>query len=113
MTQDQERTWAIISHVGSFVGVWLAGLGLLAPLVVFLVKGNESQFVRANAVESLNFQITVLIAAIVSFILAFVIIGIFMLIALGIAFIVFVILGTMAASRNEVYHYPISLRLVK
>lgn len=112
MTPDQERTWAIISHVGSFAAAYIA-LGLLCPLVVLLVKGNESQFVRANAVESLNFQITVAIAAVISFVLVFLVIGIFMLIALAIAYIVFVILGTMAASKGEVYRYPISLRLVK
>ncbi len=112
MTPDQERTWAIVSHVGSFAAAYIA-LGLLCPLVVLLVKGNESPFIRANAVESLNFQITVAIAAVISAVLVFLVIGIFMLIALAIAYIVFVILGTMAASKGEVYHYPISLRLVK
>jgi uncharacterized Tic20 family protein len=108
---DEERTWALAAHVGSFLAAYLA-LGFLCPLVVLLVKGKESAYVRHHAVESLNFQITAAILTVISVILFLVVIGIFLLIAVGIAYVVLVIMATVAASRGELYRYPISLRLV-
>ena len=59
MPTSEEKNWAIAAHVGVFVAAWFA-LGFLAPLLVMLVKGKDSAFVRRHAVESLNFQITLL-----------------------------------------------------
>ncbi len=112
MSPAEERNWALGAHLGSFVAAWVA-LGLLCPLVVLLVKGNSSRFVREHAVESLNFQITTLIAAFVSFVLVFVGIGILMLIAVGVLYVVLVILASVAASNGQPYRYPVNLRLVK
>jgi uncharacterized protein len=112
MAPDQERTWAMLAHLLSLVSAWFA-LGLIAPLIVLLVYGDRSQFVRYHAVESLNFQITTLIAAVVAGALTIVIIGFVLLPLIGIAYLVFVILASMAANRGEWYRYPVNLRLVK
>ena len=110
-TTSEERNWAIAAHVGAFVAAYIA-LGLVAPLIVLLVKGNDSAFVRRHAVESLNFQITALLAAIVSAVLMLVIIGFFMLLALAVAYVILVIMATVAASNGREYRYPLTLRLV-
>jgi uncharacterized Tic20 family protein len=112
MPSEQERTWALAAHIGSFLAAYLA-LGFLCPLIVLLVKGNASPFVRYHAVESLNFQITAAILTVVFAILIFVVIGVFLLIALGVAYVVLVIMATLAASRGQLYRYPVSLRFVK
>ncbi|MBM7789260.1 DUF4870 domain-containing protein [Tenggerimyces flavus] len=106
MTVQDERTWSLLAHIGSII------LGFLAPLIVLLVKGNESQTVRAHATESLNFQITVLIGYVVSWILAFVLIGFFLVFVVWVVSLIFAIMGTMAASKGEPYKYPFALRLV-
>lgn len=80
--------------------------------MVLLVKGKDSPFVRRHAVESLNFQISLLIYLVISVILAFVLIGIFLLIALGIFALVVIILATMAASNGQDYRYPLNIRLI-
>jgi uncharacterized Tic20 family protein len=87
-------------------------MGFLAPLLVLLVKGKESPFVRRHAVESLNFQISLLIYLIASGILVLLIIGIFLLIALGIFALVVIILATIAASNGQDYRYPLTIRLI-
>jgi uncharacterized Tic20 family protein len=55
----------------------------------------------------------VLLAAIVSFVLMFVVIGIFLLAAVGIANLVFIIIATLRANQGELYKYPFNLRLIK
>jgi uncharacterized Tic20 family protein len=107
----EERNWALAAHIGSLVAAWFA-MGFLCPLVVLLVKGKESAFVRRHAVESLNFQITLLIYLVVSVILAFVLIGFFLLAAVAILALVTIILATMKASEGQDYRYPLCLRMV-
>ncbi len=109
-TQD-EKTWALIAHVGTFVAAWFA-MGFLCPLLVMLTKGNESAFVRRHAVESLNFQISLLIYLVVSGVLVLILVGILMLIAVGIFALVVIILATIKAANGEEYRYPLCIRLV-
>jgi uncharacterized Tic20 family protein len=109
---DQERLWAMLSHLLSFVAAYLF-LGFVAPLIVLLVFGPRSAFVRANAVESLNFNLSWLLYGIVAVILAFLLIGIPILIVLGIAYLVLVIVASVKANNGEVYRYPATIRFVR
>lgn len=109
---ETERNWALASHIGSLLAAYVF-LGALCPLVVLLAKGNESRFVRAHAVESLNFQITAAIAGAISALLIFIVVGIFLVIIVGVVYIVFLIIATLAASRGQPYRYPLTIRLIK
>jgi len=108
---SEEKNWALAAHVGSFLAAWFA-LGFLAPLLVLLVKGKDSAFVRRHSVESLNFQISLLIYLAISFVLVFVLIGFFMLAAVGIFALIVIILATVKAANGEDYRYPLCIRLV-
>lgn len=112
LSASDERTWAGAAHWSAFVAS-LVGLTFLGPLVVMVTQGSKSAFVRRHAVEALNFQISLLIYAVISAILVLVIIGIFGLIAVGIMWLVFPILGTIKAANGEEYRYPLSIRLVR
>ena len=107
-----ERTWAGAAHWSALIAS-LVFLAFLGPLLVLLVKGGDSPFVRRQAVESLNFQLTILIAAAVSFALAFVVVGLLLLPLVGLAWLVFTVLGAVKASSGEDYRYPVSLRMVR
>jgi uncharacterized Tic20 family protein len=109
---DQERLWAMLSHLLSFVAAYLF-LGFVAPLIIMLVFGPRSAFVRANAVESLNFNLTWLLYGIIGVILALLLIGFLILIALGIAYLVLVIIASVRANNGEVYRYPLTIRFVR
>ena len=87
-------------------------MGFLAPLIIMLVKGNDSAFVRRHAVESLNFQISLLIYLVISFILAFVLIGFLLMAAVGLFALIVIILATVKAANGEDYRYPLCIRLV-
>lgn len=107
---------AVIAHIGTLINL-ITGLGFIVPLVIMLTKGRDSQLVRANAVESLNFQISIIIYALVSALLTvtviLAIIGIPLLIALFILALILPIVAAVKTSNGESYRYPITLRLVK
>jgi len=104
---SEEKTMALLAHVLTFVS------NIIAPLIIYLVKKDDSSFVAFHAKESLNFQITMLIAFIVSILLWVVIIGFFITWLLGIADLVLVIVATMKASEGKLYRYPFSIRFIR
>ncbi len=108
---QEERNWAIGAHLSGFVAS-LVLLGLLGPLVVLLVAGNRSAFVRRHATEALNFNISILIYSLVSLLLTFILIGFPMLFAVGITYLIASIMGALAASRGEEFRYPVTIRFV-
>lgn len=112
LTPDQERTWAVLAHLSAFVAAYVA-LGFLGPLVVLLVFGPRSAFVREHAVEALNFNLTWLIYIFIAIILAFLLIGILILVVLGIAYLVFVVIAAVRANAGEHYRYPATIRFVR
>jgi uncharacterized Tic20 family protein len=109
---DQERLWAMLAHLLSFVAAYLF-LGFVAPLIVMLVFGPRSAFVRAHAVESLNFNLTWLLYGIIAVILAFVLIGFLILAILGVAYVVLVIIASVQANNGQMYRYPATIRFVR
>jgi uncharacterized Tic20 family protein len=106
---NDERTWALVAHFGGIL------IGFIAPLITLLAKGNESPAVRAHSVEALNFQITWGIATIVASVLAACTFGVlfFLPIITWIVVIVFSIIGGLKANEGELYHYPMTWRVVK
>ncbi len=101
---SDEKTMAILSHILTIA------VGFLAPLIIYLMKKDESAFVREHAKESLNFQITVLIACIV---LAITIIGLLLIWLVLLLSLVFVIIATIKTNEGKLYKYPFSLKLIK
>ncbi len=107
MITSEERTLALLAHLLTFIG------GFLAPLIIWLVKKDESVFVSENAKESLNFQITLVIAMMICLLLMLVVIGAFLLAIVGVAAFVLVIVATIRSSEGKIYRYPFTLRLIK
>jgi uncharacterized protein len=106
---SDDRVLGLLSHLLAIV----PGIGILGPLVIYLLKRGQSSFVEENAKESLNFQITVILAFIISGILMVVWIGFILMAILGVAELVLVIIATIRASENKIYRYPFNLRLIK
>lgn len=101
-----DRTMATLAHAGQLLG------GFVVPLVIYLVKKDESVFVEDQAKEALNFSITVTLAAIASVLLMIVLIGFLLILVVMVGAVVFPILGAVASNRGEYYRYPICIRLV-
>jgi uncharacterized Tic20 family protein len=116
---SDDHTWALLSYVLALVA------SIIAPLVIYLVKMNESRFVRFHAAQALNMGITAVIESI-----AIVIVGILLAVvthgfgillmflaflALGIAHLVYLILGAVRSNQGQLFRVPtiICFRMVK
>lgn len=112
MDKSQEKTWAMLCHLSALAGFIFPLGNIIGPLVVWLIKKDESEFVDDQGKESLNFQISFTIYCIIAAFLVFFIIGIFLLVALGVLFLVLVIIATVKANSGEKFRYPLSIRFI-
>lgn len=107
-TGDDKDAWnlVILCHLGGL-------LGLLPALIIWLLKKDDSPLINDQGKEALNFQISVCIYMIASWLLAFVLIGFFLAPAVLIFDLVMIIMATVKASQHEKYRYPLCIRLLK
>ena len=111
---QEDRNWGMIGHLSAlaaFIAPFLGGV--LGPLIVYLVKKDHSAFAAECAKEALNFNITVAIGYCICGLLAIVFIGIPLMVALWIAWLVLVIVAGVRASEGTSYRYPATIRFVK
>lgn len=101
---SDEKNIALLSHILTLVA------SILAPLIIYLIKKDESPFVTAHAKESLNFQLTMVLIVIGLFIT---VVGILLLWAVGIFSLIVVIIATIRASEGRLYRYPLCIRFIK
>jgi uncharacterized Tic20 family protein len=111
---ENERTWGMLAHLAAFAGLVAPLIGnIVVPLLIWHSWRDRSSFVGEHALESLNFNISVSIAAVICWIAVFVFVGILLGLALAAAWIVLTLVAAIRASEGVSYHYPFSLRLVK
>lgn len=103
---SDDTTMAMLAHLLGLLVSWIG------PLVIYLMKKDESPYVRDQSAEALNFQITMFIGYTVCFVLAFVLIGFILLPVVWIVSLIFHVQAAIAANKGENYRYPISIRLV-
>lgn len=111
---DNERTWGMLAHLAAFAGLVLPLVGnILGPLLVWYSWRERSTFVGEQALESLNFNISVTIGALVCGLLTLVFLGFLLGAALSVAWLALTLIAAIRASEGVSYRYPFSLRLVK
>jgi uncharacterized protein len=112
-TQD-DKTWGMLAHISAFSLFLIPMLGcVLGPLIVWLLKRDQSEFVTDQGKEALNFNISFLLAGCVCGALVFVLIGILLGVALFFYWLAMTIVAGIKASEGVRYRYPFTLRLIK
>lgn len=111
-TAPDSRNWAMAAHL-SFLLVPLIG-----PLIVLLAKGGDYPFVGQHAKEAINAHLSLSIWGFIAGVVIGVTLGLGVIVVApvavlaGLAFLIFTLRGSMAASRGQAYRYPFIWRLV-
>lgn len=109
----EERNWGMFCHLSALAGCIIPFGNIIGPLVVYSAKRQEFDFVEDQGKESLNFQITMTIALIISAFLVLILVGLLLLILVGLVSLVFTVIGAVKAAEGEYYRYPFSYRFIK
>ena len=86
---------AMLAHLSMIL------LGVVGPLIFWLIGKDKSEFQKDQSTEALNFSIIGTIATIVTCGIAWIVMAIF------------AIIGGIAANKGERYRYPFNWRIVK
>ena len=111
---QEEKTLGLVLNLAAIFGL----LGLVAVVVLWLVKKDTSRFLDAVGKETLNFQISAIIyfvgASLVAVPLMYVCgLGAVIYLALGLVFVIFLILAAIKSNDGLIYRFPVNLRLIK
>lgn len=107
LSPSDEKLWSTLSHIS------IPFIGVVGPLIVYLVFKDRGPFVKANAIESLNFSILYTVVQLVCTALTAVVIGGVLLPLVFIGGLVMCIMAAVAANKGETYRYPVNWRVVK
>ncbi|MHC4462090.1 MAG: DUF4870 domain-containing protein [Planctomycetota bacterium] len=130
MQQDQTgkevskdaRMWAMLCHLGGLAGYVMPIVGnIVTPLIFWQIKKDEYPFVDEQGKEALNFQISMSIYWLISVVLCVMMvivvcmacIGPFLLVAVYIVDLVFLLIAAVKANSGEHYRYPLTIRFIK
>jgi uncharacterized Tic20 family protein len=110
------RMWAMFCHLAGLARFIVPVIisGIIAPLIVWQIKKDDYPFVDEQGKEAVNFQISMSICALVSIALIPVFcIGAFLLAAVEIVDLVFLLIAAVKANNGEHYRYPLTIRFIK
>lgn len=101
-----DRNMATLAHI---LGIFTSFLG---PLIIWMIKKDQSPFVDDQGKEALNFQLTLLIGYLISVAAIVICIGPVIALGLSVVAIIFGILGAVASNKGEAYRYPVNIRFI-
>jgi uncharacterized protein len=106
VSPSDARMWAMLAQLAGFI------TSFVGALVIYLIYKDRDPFIRRHAAQALNFQIIILIAYVIALVLTVVLIGIPLLLAVGVCWILFPILAAVAANKGEDYSYPLTPQMI-
>lgn len=111
-----DRNWAMVAHLSGLVSAGLGGLIFIGPLVLWLIKKDDSRYLAHHTSEALNFNLSMALYTVLSFVVALTIIGIIVAIPAlligSVAWFVCSIVAAVKAYQGESFRYPLTIRFL-
>lgn len=109
---EDERLWATFIHLSGLGGYVLPTASIIAPLILWLMKRKTSPFIDDHGREAINFQISILLYAIIAGVLITVCVGFVLLPAVLLLQIIASIAMAIRANGGEYVRYPVTIRFL-
>ena len=107
------RMLAMFFHLAGLCAFIVPAVGnIVGPLIIWQIK-KEYPFVNEQGKEALNFQISMTIYGLISAALTFVCVGFFLLAAVAVVYLVFLLIAAAKANNGQAYRYPLTVRFIK
>ena len=113
VADKEQRTWAMFCHLSALAGLLFPFGSVIGPLIVWLVKKEEMPLVAEHGRKSLNFQLTMMIAYIVCFMLMFVVVGVILLPLVALFSLIMVVVSAIKANDGKEIKYPMAIEFIK
>lgn len=104
---NEEKTFSLLIYILSFF------TAIIGPLIIWLLKRNESEFIDYHGKEYFNLVISFFVYEIIAALSVIILIGAILVPLVSITFIVFIILGAVKSYQGEYYRFPFIFRIIK
>jgi len=108
-----EKQWAMACHLSALLGYAVPFGNIIFPLVIWSMNKDRSALVDRQGKESVNFQLSMILYILVSLLLVLLIVGIFMLVALALLNVIFIVIAAIKVDQGEEYRYPLTIRFIQ
>lgn len=112
-TDVQERNLSMLCHLSALVTYFVPLGGVLGPIILWFLKKEQYAEVDRQGKDSINFQLSILLYALVAGLLIFRGIGILLLALVGIFNLIMVIMASIKSYNGERFEYPFSFRFIR
>lgn len=110
----EDRQMLFLMHLSQLLFMVSGVGGIVVPIILWQLKKDEIQNMDAQGKEVVNFQISLFIYYAIAGVLAFVLVGIPLLVALMLINIIFPIIYGIKANNGESFiQYPLTIRFLK
>jgi uncharacterized protein len=107
------RNTAMAAHLSTFAGLVVPFGSVIGPLAVWLTRRDRDPFIDQAGREALNFGISIAVYGSVLLVATLMLVGMPLLIAGVIAWLVLASLAAVKASQGQPYRYPLTMRLIR
>ncbi len=104
---------SMLCHLSALAMFIIPFGNIIGPLLVWLLKRDQYPEVDRQGKDALNFQISILVYTLIAGILVLLLVGFFLLIALGILNVVVVIIAAIKSNSGERFEYPMIIRFIQ
>jgi len=104
--ERETRQWAMFIHFSLLAGWVIPLAGLIVPIILWQIKKDELPGIVPHAHVVMNWIVSSLVYALICCLLLIIVIGAFGFMALGIATIIFAIVGGLKANDGVLWPYP-------
>lgn len=103
---NEERVLGMLIYLLNFF------TAIIGPLIIWLIKRDESKYIDHHGREYFNLIISFFIYGVIASISLVILIGVLLVPIVSITFIVFVIIGAIKAYHGEYYRFPLIFRIL-
>ncbi len=118
-----ERTYSTLIHLSLIAQPMLPVVAVAIPIIMWMIKKNDSAYIADHGREAVNFQISLLLYSVLLPIIAIPIglllfvVGVAVTLPIAALFpyvlgLIGMIIAAMAANRGELYRYPMTIRFL-
>lgn len=110
---ESERNWAMFCHLSAFAGYFFPFGGIIGPIIFWLSRKDDSEWVDKNGKASLNFQLSIALYMLLCIPLIILIVGIFFIIGLVFLEFICIIIASIRAAQGQEFKYPLSIPFIQ
>lgn len=106
----EDRQMLLFAHLSQLLNLFTGFGGFIVPLVIWLTQKDKVKHMDEQGKEILNFQLTMILAALIAIPLMLILVGFIIIAAVALLTLIFPIINAVKANNGEPTHYPLAIK---